>query len=131
MEIIAPAAPRRLNTFIEGGLDMKFGDFVLFQEYGQLQHDGTQYHYSVSRPVLAVFVSVQPCDQTVEMVYMPWQNVNRFGAYPRLGAHAEWSNYIDILGRWSHRPTWREILKAYRTLNLCERVVSDQMRWPA
>lgn len=31
--------------------------------------------------------------------------------------HAEWTDYIDILGHWEGRPNWKEILEKYRLQN--------------
>lgn len=120
---------KKVNAFIDkfGEYDYRFGDYILFQEYKWVNQQ-----YEVSRPILAIYLGSFPMDQTVGFNYVRWVNENRYTyhtEYPKVKVfnevkeieyHIEWSDYIDILGFWKHKPTWKEILAAYRKLNLSE-----------
>jgi len=107
--------------------DIKFGDYLLFQEYVQEDHDGEQYSYKVSRPILAIYLGSFIADMALGFNYVKWLNNRRivktatgydvFQEVDKIHNHIEWSDCIDILGHWTCRPTWKEILKAYRCQN--------------
>ncbi len=133
---------KKLNTFIESP-DMKFGDYILFQEYVQDKHDGVQYHYKISKPKLVIYLGCFVADQTIGFNYVQWINENHIikinNEYIKnyktkkrvddINCHIEWSDYIDILGYWNHKPTWKEILPTYRKQNINEYVKSDEIDW--
>lgn len=118
--------PRKLKTFLNTK-ELEFGDFLLFQEYKRVEED---YRYSVSKPILVVYVGYFVADQTLGFNYVKWVNPNHtvyvsnehvknFGVCPEaeIETHIEWDDYIDVLGHWKVKPTWKEILTAYRTMN--------------
>ena len=125
---------RKLNTFIAGNFKLTFGDYVLFQEYKQAKPNG----YSVSKPIFAIYLGSFIADQTLGFNYVRWINENRtiyitnehvtnYMAYKevdKIESHIEWDDYIDVLGYWEQRPTWQEILKAYRKQVTKQRVFS-------
>lgn len=133
---------RSLNRFI-GCKNIEFGDYLLFQEYKQREHDGTQYHYKVSKPILAIYLGLFIADQTIGFNYVIWNNENHtvritneyVTNYPvckevdSIHQHIEWSDYLDILGHWKNKPRWKEIIKAYRQQNKKEKVLSDEIDW--
>jgi hypothetical protein len=122
---------RKLNRFI-GTPNLEFGDYILFQEYDQ----GLGYNYKVSKPILAIYLGCFVADQTIGFNYVRWNNdkhtvylTNEYiTRYPQckevtsIECHTEWINYIDILGRWKHKPNWKEIIKSYRLQNLKQEV---------
>jgi len=132
---------RSLNKFLDNKLE--FGDYILFQEYQQDKHDGTQYHYKVTKPILAIYLGCFVADQTLGFNYVRWNNENHtvyvtnehVTKYPtckeveKIESHIEWSDYIDILGHWKIKPRWREIIKSYRQQNLKQNVCSDEIEW--
>lgn len=134
---------RKIKTFIENCKDIKFGDYLLFQEYEQLPHDGEQYSYKVSRPILGIYLGCFVADQTLGFNYVKWINENHtvyitnehVTNYPAckevsgIDSHIEWSDYLDILGHWKERPGWKEIIKCYREQNEKEIVKSDEIEW--
>lgn len=110
--------------------NLNFGDFILFQEYKQGKYENGKYNYIISKPILAVFVNTFPADQTIGFNYVKWENDNRVIDYePEVKYHIEWDDYIDLLGQWHTRPTWKEILKAYRTQNSQEIINSNEINW--
>lgn len=133
---------RKLNTFIEHGR-MEFGDYILFQEYCQKKHDGKQYHFEVSRPIMAIYLGFFVADQTIGFNYIRWNNDNHsvwvsnehvknyrvVKEVDQIECHVEWNDYIDILGHWKNKPGWKEILKAYRKQNLKEKTNESEINW--
>ena len=45
---------RKLNTLLNNLADLTFGDYILFQEYRQGEHDGVQYKANVTSPIYAI-----------------------------------------------------------------------------
>jgi hypothetical protein len=128
METLVNQPLRKLNTFICEP-NLRCGDFILFQEYSQGQYDGTQHSYEVSKPAFAIFVGLRVCDQTLEFGYVMVQNAQRSFEIPEVDYHIEWNDYADILGHWSSRPSWKEILAAYRKQAPAGEVLADQIDW--
>ena len=129
---------RSLNTYIRGVNKLEFGDYILFQEYEQDKHDGIQYHYKVSKPILAIYLGRFIADQTLGFNYVQWINENRIvyvTKYPTykevsgIEQHIEWNDYIDILGHWKQKPNWKEIIKSYRQQNLKQSVSAYEIKW--
>lgn len=129
--IINKSNSRKMNTFSIIPSKLEFGDFLLFQEYKQERHDDTQYHYKVSKPILAIYLGCFAADQTMGFNYVRWVNENHmiyitnehvtnyktFKEVSEIENHIEWNDYIDILGHWKQRPTWKDIIKSYRQQN--------------
>jgi len=124
---------RKLNSFISHE-NLRFGDFILFQEYNRTIYDGEQYHYKISRPILAIYLGCFVADQTLGFNYVKWNNDNRLITLTSvidgkefkfkvvkqvegINYHIEWDDYVDILGSWKNKPSWKEILAAYRKQN--------------
>ena len=134
METLELRPKHKIKTVIDSLGELKFGTYFLFQQYAQAGYADGQYSYEVSRPILGVYVAALPCDQTVEIIYLPWFNEARTyrgdaWKYPETASHIEWSDYADVLGIWQHKPTWREILAAYRKQRPAEVVKSDALHW--
>ena len=133
---------KKLNNFSEFPI-MHFGDYILFQEYTQDKHDGEQYHYKISKPVFAIYLGCFVADMTLGFNYVQWINEQHIieinNEYIKnyktnkqvddIKSHIEWSDYIDILGYWDHKPSWREILPAYRKQNTKEYILSNEINW--
>lgn len=133
---------RKLNTFIKSR-NITFGDYLLFQEYTKKEHDGTQYSYAVSKPMLVIYLGMFVCDQTIGFNYVKWINedhtkritnehVTNFKVWEQVGnitCHIEWDDYCDILGHWETRPNWKEIIKSYRKMNTETIIQSDKIDW--
>lgn len=110
---------KTLNSYLGKDKKYNFGDYLLFQEYSQGKHNGKEYEYTISKPILAIFISWFPCDQTIGFEYVKWFNNNRLpNGSVEVYSHIEWSDYIDVLGHWAHKPSWKEILSCYRKQNL-------------
>jgi hypothetical protein len=133
---------RKLNTFGDES-NLEFGDYILFQEYTQDKHDGVQYHYKVSKPILAIYLGYFIADQAIGFNYVRWNNerhtvyvtnehVMRYPVCKEVSGieqHIEWSDYIDILGHWKKKPNWKEIISAWRSENLNENISSNEINW--
>ena len=118
---------RKLETFSNSNL--KFGDYILFQKYDYL-HDYNE--YKISKPILAIYLGSFIADQTLGFNYVKWNNENHsvyitnkhvtnYRVYKEVGkieSHIEWNDYIDILGHWTYKPDWKEIIQKYRKQNL-------------
>lgn len=119
---------RKLNTFIENCGTLKFGDFILFQEYSYSRHN---INFSISKPILAIFLGDFIADQTLGFDYIKWYKSEANSPnletteLPKITNHVEWDDYIDILGMWSYRPNFRELLSAYRSQNIA-RTANDK-----
>lgn len=127
-----------LNTFIKCG-NLEFGDYILFQEYSQNSSDNTK-TYNVTKPILAIYLGSFVADQTLGFNYVRWNNENHtvyitnehVTHYPtckeveKIESHIEWNDFTDILGHWKNKPTWKEIIKVYRTQNVNSRVKHDE-----
>lgn len=134
---------RKLNSFLRGTSKLEFGDFILFQEYEQDKHDGKQYGYKVSKPIMAIYLGCFFADQTLGFNYVRWNNDKHtvyitnehVKKYPvckeveGIEQHIEWSDYIDILGHWKTKPTWKGIIQSYRQQNLKQIIMSDEIDW--
>lgn len=131
--------PRKLNTFLGHVGKIEFGDYLLFQEYTQLEHDGEQYNYCIDKPILVIYLGCFSADQTLGFNYVKWNNDrhierNSTGYISNkqvedIGCHIEWSDYIDIVGHWKVKPKYGQILSAYRKQNTKEKVRSDEIDW--
>lgn len=108
-------------TFTEalGVANFQIGDFLLFQEHKE--------NGEISKPILAIYMGCFAADQTLGFNYIKWVNENRYTLFgfrktrvynevQKIDCHIEWNDKIDILGYWKYRPTWKEIIKAYRGL---------------
>lgn len=119
----------KLNTYINSE-DIRFGDFMLFQEYKD-EYDSVRKirEYKISKPKLIVFLGWFVADQTIGFNYVQWVNSNHMvyvtnenvKNHPtckevkyEVEAHIEWNDYIDILGHWKIKPNWKQIISAYR-----------------
>jgi hypothetical protein len=124
---------RKLKTFIGnefiGTDNLKFGDYILFQEYTQDRHDGTQYHYKISKPILAIYLGYFVADQTLGFDFIRWNNEDRNTKTQVIEQHIEWSDYIDVLGHWKTKPSWKEIIVAFRQKNPQQDISSDEINW--
>jgi hypothetical protein len=132
----------KIKTFLRADANYEFGDYLLFQEYENV-HDSEQQHYKISRPRLVIYLGAFVADQTLGFNYVRWNNENHrvlitneyVTDYPickevhGIEHHIEWDNYIDILGHWKHKPTWKEIIKAYRYQNNNTEISSDEIEW--
>jgi len=136
---------RKLNTFISHRV-LKFGDYLLFQEYmHKYGDDNKDSYYEVTKPILAIYLGVFVADQAIGFDYVKWNNDNHIikhkvitggkeyeiksTSQAQTGSHIEWDDYIDILDSWKYRPSWREILEAYRKQNVQQTVSSDDINW--
>lgn len=133
----------KISRFIGRENKLEFGDYILFQEYEQSKHDGKQYIYKVSKPILAIYLGSFLADQTLGFNYVRWNNDNHtiyitnehVTRYPMckqvdsIEQHIEWNDYVDILGHWKQKPKWREIIKSYRQQNLNQYMKSDEIEW--
>ena len=135
---------KKLNTFFNMLGQLEFGDYILFQEYSDGKHDGVQYHYTVSKPIMAIYLGLFDADQTVGFNYVKWNNDNHTVVINNehtpnwrttkqvdhnVHSHIEWMDYIDILGHWKEKPKWKEIMKEYRKQNLKTSIASDEIQW--
>lgn len=122
-----PITPiRKLDTYIAHCPELKFGDFLLFQEYNHLKYNHNT--YCVGRPKLVIYLGFFIADQTLGFNYIQWNNelrpikitnryVKNYKSFKQVGKvenHIEWDEFIDILGHWERRPTWKELLSAFR-----------------
>tara|TARA_R110000772_G_scaffold20466_2_gene56794 strand:- start:88462 stop:88878 length:417 start_codon:yes stop_codon:yes gene_type:complete len=124
---------RKLKTFISSSINLKlkFGDYILFQEYTSNNNNNNNNNFNVSKPILAIYLGMFVADQTIGFNYVKWNNDNHtvyitnehVTNYPtvkeveKVESHIEWSDYIDILGVWENRPGWKQILSKYRNQN--------------
>lgn len=118
---------RKLEIFTNKNL--KFGDYILFQKYSYL-HDYDK--YKISKPILAIYLGSFIADQTLGFNYVKWNNENHSilitnkhvtnyrvcQEVEKIESHIEWYDYIDILGHWTNKPGWKEIIQEYRKQNL-------------
>jgi len=133
---------KRLNTLSENA-DLKVGDFILFQEYTQgsyLYNEGkkcSKYQYNISKPILAIYLGFFMVDMAGAFNYVKWINNQRemetnengysyIKEISEIKHHIEWNDFIDILGRWNHRPNQKELLTAYRNYNLLPTIMEDE-----
>lgn len=129
-----------LNTFSNNILE--FGDYILFQEYIQVKHDGSQYHYIISKPILAIYLGCFVADQTIGFNYVRWNN-DKHTVYvinehdikyatckevEKIESHIEWNDCIDILGHWKYKPKWRDIIISYRRQNLKQHITESDIK---
>lgn len=134
---------KKLNTFINNLSELKFGDYILFQEYKQDRYDkdNKQYIIKVSKPILVIYLGYFVADQTVGFNYIRWNNDNHMvynKTFPTLKDvkeveeiqnHIEWNDYIDILGHWKNKPNWKEIISYYRNQELKEEIGENEINW--
>jgi hypothetical protein len=134
---------RIINKFIGGTSKLEFGDYILFQEYVQGLHDGIQYHCTISKPIMAIYLGCFIADQTIGFNYVRWNN-DRHSVYitneyvtryrtckevKEIESHIEWCDVIDILGHWKQKPNWKDIIKSYRKQNTEINMKSDEIVW--
>lgn len=112
-----------LDTFINHNPFPKFGDFILFQEYGEKY---------VSKPIFVIFIGTEVWDQAVGFYYLKWtKEPMKFGQFidpvKSIRSHVEWDEVINILGHWDHRPNFKELLFAYRKYEKRSVVPSEEI----
>lgn len=84
--------------------NLQFGDFLLFQTVEK----GIK-----SKPIFAVILGEEIFDQTVGFDYCEWtKSFSNSQAVVR--TFILWNNNLIVLGHWTKRPTFRELLSAYR-----------------
>jgi hypothetical protein len=109
---------RTLNILMQNLEGLKPGDFLLFQIYESDQHREKGHppkHYKVSVPIYAITLGAFVCDQAIGINYVRVPaDVSYYSDEPKVEVHIEWNDYIDVLGRFEKRPTFRELLSAYR-----------------
>lgn len=104
---------RKLKTLLAHTPLFKIGDFILLQEY---IYDFENKRFNVGEPVLVMFVRHFVADQTIGFDAIKWtkdfsnHEIEQF-------SFIEWHDYIDILGHWPKRPTFRELKAAFMTRN--------------
>ena len=118
---------KKINTLILGSHEEtpEFGNFILFQEYIH-KYDGVKPYYEVTRPILAVVLDTFIADQTVGfhyVRYVPEFTLNHFYS-PKVESHIEWFDYIDILGIWKLKPSFKEYREAAKNRER-KRIVDD------
>jgi len=118
---------KKLNKFSDNCNKLQFGDYVLFQEYVREKVDG-EYVFNISKPIFSIYLGSFFADMAISFNYVKWINDNRIDYITNenvkncpvcrevsgVESHYEWSDYIDILGIWKVRPTWKEIISKYR-----------------
>lgn len=107
--------------------NIRFGDFILFQEYKRLEYDGKQYDYVRRKPCLAIFLGWFVADQTIGFEYTPWRNDARMWEFSTIEHHIEWDNYTELIAHWKHKPSWKEILPEMRKAKELCQVKEDEM----
>lgn len=107
---------KKINTLIEGEHIPRCGNFILFQEYNPTYKVDRKNAYKVSRPILAVVLDTFVADQTVGFNYVKYvpDFSERPSNTPVVDCHIEWSTYIDILGLWTQKPSFKEYRDAAR-----------------
>jgi len=119
----------KLKTFYKQP-KLKFGDYLLFQEYIPVLDGGK---YVISKPKLVIYLGffvTETLDvrQALGFDYVEWGNNNRdYNEVRKVENHIEGTDYIDILGHWKNKPSWRDIIKSYRNQNIKEAVDSDEI----
>jgi len=116
---------KKLNPFSDNCNQLKFGDYILFQEYQDRNYKGV---FKVTKPIFAIYLGFFVADQAFAFNYVKWVNENREEVYD-IDNHIEWSDYINILGIWKVKPTWQEIISKYRNQEIDEYVDSDDIDW--
>lgn len=111
---------KEIKTFTDSAIEKPFGfgEYILFVEYSNFNSE-TQTFESVSKPTLAIIVDEWICDMAIAFDYVVWSNFNRRNsnnATKEILTHIEWNDFIDILGRWENKPTYKEMLEAYRKI---------------
>lgn len=130
---------RTINPFGEN-IDLKIGDFILFQEYKSEYKDG-HYQYNISKPIYAIYLGFYILDMALAFNYVKWINNNRemvtnekgyssIKEITEIQYHIEWDDFVDIIGHWNHRPTKQELLTAYRKYNTKSIILSDEINIP-
>jgi hypothetical protein len=106
---------KKINTLINSEHTPRFGNFILFQEYVPNEIDNN-ISYEVTRPILAVVLDIFTASQTIGfhyIRYIPDFSKSMFNT-PKVESHIEWNEYIDILGLWTHKPSFKEYRDAAR-----------------
>lgn len=86
--------------------DLRFGDYIVFRHHCENRGWG---------PIeTGIYIGWEACDQTVGMIYCPWQHHRNESEFD-LRSHVQWRGATYIYGHWKSRPTWRQLLQAYRT----------------
>jgi len=107
---------KKINSLIYGDHKPECGNFILFQEYDPTYKVDKKDAYKVNRPILAVVLDTFVVDQTVGFNYVKYvpDFSERPSNTPVVDCHIEWSAYIDILGLWAQKPSFKEYRDAAR-----------------
>ena len=54
----------------------------------------------------------------VSMEHVKIEGEEFYKEVEKIESHIEWNDYIDILGHWTYKPDWKEIIQKYRKQNL-------------
>ena len=118
---------KKLNIYSDNCNDLKFGDYILFQEYTSITIDG-EHSFNISKPIFAIYLGFFVADQAFAFNYVKWINENREEVY-NINSHYEWTYYVDILEIWKVKPTWKEIISKYRNLETKNIISEDDIYW--
>lgn len=110
---------RKLKSFISTKIN--FGDYILFQEYNSTK-DG----YNVSKPILAIYINCFVADQALGFKFLKMIKEDKSEEF-EISTFIEWTDHTDILGFWRNKPTFKELLKAYRNCNKNKAANSNQI----
>ena len=136
-----------LNSLLENFGTLKFGDYVLFQEYIQTSYnkEEKQHYYQISKPIYAIYLGHFFADQTIGCNYVKIINPNKtvkrtitvkdqtFDVYnakeAELYNHIEWTDYINIIDIWKYKPSFSELRKARMTCYQNILIPSNNIIW--
>ena len=99
---------------LSGYDDLNMGDYFLFQTYKDVNNCGDNMH--IFEPELAMFIGYIFVDQAIGCRYIPWVK-DGYVEDAEIEDHIEWYDFMDILGHWDHKPSYKEIITAYRKKN--------------
>ena len=104
---------KNIDTLLSHTPVFKIGDFILLQEY---IYDFDNKAFNISSPILVIFIRHFVADQTLGIDAIKWTKDFTYDTIEQY-SFIEWHDYIDILGHWSKRPTFRELRQAFTNKN--------------
>ena len=118
-----------VRTLIGFEEELKFGDFILFQNYNNVGIENGQIKYEVDKPAFGIYIEEISTKGSIGFEFIRWRNNNRNNEIREkfVESYIEWEDFVDILGHWNHRPSWKEMLKAYRKQNTEKITFSGQI----
>ncbi len=102
-----------MNSFLKHQIKLKYGDWILLQEFKKPSFNCDEPIFIVQKPKLALFLKAEIYNNRIGFEYI--ERTKDFDCrknYPTFSCDPE--DKIEILGHWVNRPSFKELCRSYK-----------------